>query len=197
MSQIHLSLVGAQPIPVYNGIKDADAEYIFLLHSKNTKQVADNIASNWKGGLNLILVEKPFEYDYCKKLIEKLLANFPDGVFSFNITGGTKIMTLAAYDVAKENNISTIYIDQNNKLTDLSSNQHFFFRNTIELPVYFKLYGQQVKQTTMYNHIDPGLFEMKTRSGKTLKTCKPYLKNIEQKNTHQTIRLPYKTTNLN
>ena len=115
-------------------------------------------------------------------MIENLMEKLPQGTISFNITGGTKIMSLAAYDVAKENNISTIYIDQNNKLTDLSTNQQFVFKNTIDLPAYFRLFGQQGKSSVKYNYADQGQFELKDLIMKNFKDLQPLFKKFRAKN---------------
>ncbi len=181
MDKIHISLIGAQPLPVYNGITYSDADYVFLLHSEGTKRVAENIASNWKGGLNLIPIEEPFDYLYCKTVVEEIVDEYKPGQFSFNITGGTKIMSLAAYDVAKENKMSTIYIDQNNIVTELDKNKQYILKNPIDLAVYFRMFGQLAKITTKYESLDERLFDLKNFLKGNYNNLKPLFKQFRNK----------------
>lgn len=83
MKKVHVSLVGAQPLPVYHGIVNSKADIVYLLHSNDTEKIAKNISSLWARGVNLILVREPFEYEMCKLMIEYLVKEFPESEFSF------------------------------------------------------------------------------------------------------------------
>lgn len=70
-------------------------------------------------------------------------------------------MSLAAYDVAKENSFSAIYINQNNIITELNSSKSYVLETKIDLSVYFKMFGQSAKSTTKSNTISKENFEIK------------------------------------
>jgi len=46
MKKHHLTLVGAQVMPVYNGIMYAKPDKVYLLHSKETLEQAKNIKNS-------------------------------------------------------------------------------------------------------------------------------------------------------
>lgn len=161
MQKIHLSLVGAQPLPVYNGIIDSEAEKVILLCSEETKKVALNLSSLSKFTTEIYLLEHPFIYKYVKDFITQIVKKNPKAEWSFNITGGTKIMTLVAADYARENKIPYIYIDQNNILTDFFAEEQSIFFEKTDLDAYFKLFGQIAKTSVKLETIDKEFFDIK------------------------------------
>jgi len=161
MQHIHLTLVGAQPIPVFNGIQFTLPDRLFMLHSTDTKPIAENIKSILKFDDELILVEKPFDYFYCKNIITELCKNIDPQSMSFNISGGTKIMTLAAADVAAKKGISMFYIDQNNNIIDFTTDKQSQYNKLIPLEIYFRLFGQSIKSTIEYANINEELLAFK------------------------------------
>ena len=43
MSKIHIALVGGQPMPIHVGIEEFKADRLILVHSKESKELAEGI----------------------------------------------------------------------------------------------------------------------------------------------------------
>lgn len=181
-----MALVGAQPIPIYYGILYSNPDTIILLHSKDTLTIAQNIQNVFPKRSILFEIENPFDYFYCRTFIENVIKNTKAAKFTFNVSGGTKIMTLAAVNVGKENRIPMFYIDQNNLITDFSNTKPLLFKETIPLGIYFKLFGQSDKSTTLWNTIDKGLFELKDKIFNDFINFKELFKTNRTKNYDET-----------
>jgi hypothetical protein len=160
MPKFHLTLIGAQALPVYNGILYQPADKVLLFHSKDTEQIALNIQAVLKCDAMLVPIENPFDYKECKEKIEVLVNHSETTDWTFNISGGSKIMTIAALDVARERKIPAFFIDQNNKVTDLQSFNQSIFETPIDLQVYFRLFGQSAKSTIRSTAIDIQYFKL-------------------------------------
>jgi len=156
----HISLIGAQPVPVYNVLLYAKANKAFLVHSADTVAVAQNIKAILGEQCFLKPIEKPFDFEACRSFFLQLVLENPGNSFSFNITGGTKIMTIAALEVAKKLKVPAYFIDQNNVITNINDGERVIFNNPVPLSVHFKLFGQSAKQSTKIETLDKSMFEL-------------------------------------
>jgi hypothetical protein len=161
MTKIHIALVGAQPMPVFNGIHYLKPKRVYLLHSEETRKTAENLKSVLKAEIILVFVEKPFNYEYCKGQIAGLIEINSDAELSFNISGGTKIMTIAANEIAVRLNLPSYYIDQNNVVTQIGKGQVDIIRDIHPLNTYFVLFGQTAKSTTKFEQVSEEYFQYK------------------------------------
>ncbi len=161
--KIQIALVGAQPMPVYNGFVYQKPEKIILLHSQETEITARRLQAVISCECELHKIEKPFDYFYCKNAIEKICLKETENLLNFNISGGSKIMTLATAEIAKEKQIAMFFIDQNNVITDFVSAKRFLFEDTISLAIYFQLFGQSAKSSVLFEEIDKELFIFKNK----------------------------------
>jgi|SRR5947209_4175205 len=113
MSKMMLCLVGEQPVPNILPIRHCKPDEVALIHTRTTKRVSDNLAPLLKKDCRVI----PFEitaYDILKarSSLEKLIESQqwkPDGLI-FNLTGGTKPMAWAAFQLAQELNAEFVYL---------------------------------------------------------------------------------------
>lgn len=114
MSKIHIALVGGQPMPIHVGIEEFKADKLILVHSKESKELAEGIQQS----VDLPCELQPFEsVDYPKiyQATQKLLGEFEQSETIINISGGTKPWTVAFVLLAQQRpNTSIIYVDQNN-----------------------------------------------------------------------------------
>lgn len=156
---LHISLVGAQPLPVFNGVRYVKPDSAFLLHSKDTLDVAQNVNSALEGRCQLFEVELPLDYNYCLQKFEYLVKNVKDVDISVNVSGGTKIMTLAALEVARKNSLRCFYMDQNNQVVDLPSGKSMIYSQEIELGRYFQLFGQSAQGTSRFDMLEENMLE--------------------------------------
>ncbi|MCH7411426.1 DUF1887 family CARF protein [Belliella sp. DSM 111904] len=112
---IIVSLVSDQTIPNVIFIRDmpkADA-YIFITTNKmEKKHIVENIINSCPEGLiensQKIIVEEDSLVDF-KSIVSGKLESSDDNHYYVNITGGTKIMSLGAYNFFTELGDSTIY----------------------------------------------------------------------------------------
>lgn len=112
-----INLIGEQPIPNLLAIKYIKAEKNILLLTDTTKKAAERIKQLCPES-ELHIVE-PYNIDSAVESIEKIVKINDENIF--NITGGTKTMSIAAYNVAVKLKSKFIYLqserekDQNNK----------------------------------------------------------------------------------
>lgn len=122
--KVHITLVGAQTAPVYQGLKDANADLNLLIHSEQTESEAKRIKSEIDKPCELT----PFDPVDLPKIIEsaeKLSARFAtEELVSVNISGGTKLWSIFIYKAFSIlPNTSIFYIDQNNKIWNLKDSE--------------------------------------------------------------------------
>jgi hypothetical protein len=112
--KILINLIGGQTIPNLIAQKYIKPEKIYLLFSESSKKQKDN----YKAILSKIQFDEaqiePYNYDNIKKEIMDYIHTDSNNEFVLNFTGGTKIMSLASFDIFKELNKKAIYIDSEN-----------------------------------------------------------------------------------
>lgn len=113
MSTTILSLVGEQPVPNILPIRHIQPKEVALIHTHTTRRVSDNLVPLLKAKCKVT----PYEvtaYDILKahkslgKLVEKYHKNSDKLIF--NLTGGTKPMAWAAYQLAQELKAEFVYL---------------------------------------------------------------------------------------
>jgi hypothetical protein len=122
--KVHITLVGAQTAPVYQGIKDTNAELNILIHSEQTASEANRIKSEIDKPCELTLfdpVDLPKIIDSVEKLSDRF---YSEESVSINISGGTKLWSIFIYKAFSIlPNTSIFYIDQNNKIWNLKDSE--------------------------------------------------------------------------
>ncbi len=150
MSRIHVCLVSGQPIPNLIPLKTEELapQKVILLVSHDMVVQADRIESvikDWK-----IEVERypivPYDLESAREICLDILARFEDSEVTLNVTGGTKIMALAAFEVFREMRRPIIYVDtQNKEIQKLSPQpEKMKFRGVIKVTPYLTAYGQNL-----------------------------------------------------
>ena len=122
MAHIHIALIGGQSYPVYLGILERQPDGILLIHSSQSKKEAERIQQEVSVKTHLL----EFDPVDIQRIYSQLEKNFPklssDDIYTVNITGGTKLWSIAFYEYFKGYpNAKLIYIDQNNYVCDLVS----------------------------------------------------------------------------
>ncbi len=141
--KIHITLVGGQIIPVYKGILFSQPEKIVLIHSSESENDAihlreivqnDHVAKN---GTELIHIN-PNNFEGILNQLQLLIST--ENTYSFNITSGNKLMALAAYQIAMQNeNCSIYYIDQTDLFTDLKTKENDSIDQFVNIEKVFEL----------------------------------------------------------
>ena len=153
MARIHISLIGGQSYPVYLAILDLQpqTDEILLIHSSQSKEEAERIQQ--EVGVKAHLLEfDPVDIQSVNNQLEKC---FPkqssDDIYTVNITGGTKLWSIAFYEYFKKDfNAKLIYIDQNNYICDLVSLEKRQSTVSFNTDSVFRLNGTKAKSYSLY-----------------------------------------------
>lgn len=127
---VHIALVGGQPMPVYVGIKATEPEFVWLIHSKGGKgsePEADIIMQQC--GIPSKKMEFPaVDYSIIIERAMGILERLKDHKVVINISSGTKPWAVA-FSLLSVNrkNVSLIYVDQNNRVYDITNKEFLSF----------------------------------------------------------------------
>lgn len=131
-----LSLIGEQPIPNLLPVRYLQPDETLLVYTSKTREVASRLRRLISGGsgdgsieynLDNDLQTEPFAFEDILAQLRKRLAGRREVVF--NLTGGTKMMALAAYALAAARSAPFVYLDSESGKSDL-----LFFRFEKGLP---------------------------------------------------------------
>lgn len=113
MKGVMICLVGEQPVPNLLPIRHCRPKQVVLVYSATTKRVSDNLERLLKGKFSVLSHEVP-PYDIAaaqESLAGYLCQQGWQGAdLLFNLTGGTKPMSLAAFRLAQEQNAPIVYL---------------------------------------------------------------------------------------
>ncbi|MBL7921144.1 MAG: DUF1887 family protein [Bacteroidia bacterium] len=136
-----ITLIGGQILPVYTGIVERKPDVVHVLYSKDSKQhysVLKNVLST--KAINSYQID-PFNYEEIRKKVEEIIFDNDKEDFELNITGGTKIMAIAAQQVFNDLKFPIFYIDQKHVLFDISEKKSSPILNKINIETFLKLSG--------------------------------------------------------
>ena len=155
--KIHITLVGGQPAPVYNGIVATRPDKVVFIYSVESQNVVDAI----KREINIAIDEQePLDTTDPQKILERanaLADKYKDDEITLNISSGLKSWShLFGRVFDSLPNASVVYMDQNNILWNyrtMESQSDFVF----DMDVQFRLYGNNLenyKQLSDYTEND-------------------------------------------
>lgn len=114
-----IALVGEQPLPNFLLAQHEHPDALLLVYTLKTEPVYEKLKATLQSETAIYeLPTDPYNViaiikDLKAKLAEKKIAAFQP--FVFNLTGGTKAMSLAAYHVAQQYNAPVIYLESEEK----------------------------------------------------------------------------------
>lgn len=162
MKKIHITLVGAQPAPIYNGIIAISPHKIIYIYSqsKNSRITLSTLKNELKIDADEIQLDvtNPTKIKYCA---EQLAEIYKDHEVTVNISSGLKSWAYWFSVVfAQYENASVIYFDQNNVLWNyrtMQSSTDFNF----DMHTLFRLYGNPIENNyTPFSQYTPQDFEI-------------------------------------
>jgi hypothetical protein len=112
----HLILVSAQPIPNLTPIFDDTLrpKKVVMLVSPDMQERSKALENIYKPrGISVerCLIEDPWDADRMREQVEDmLLTQYPDGDIALNATGGTKLMSIAAYEAFRSCQLPIFYV---------------------------------------------------------------------------------------
>ncbi len=153
--KIHISLVGAQREPVYNGIRQTVPDMVVLVHSERTEADAKAVQNMFADtGTDFTLIKmKATQYSVimATALEIKAIVKPDENEVSLNLVGGTKFWALAFFDVFRDTSANIMLISQNGIVTDLRSMQETVLDESLDLDTHFRLQGNPLTQFTPFD----------------------------------------------
>jgi len=158
MGKVHITLVGGQPAPVYNGILATQPDKVVYIYSDESRPIVEILKSVVKVDFDDIPPIDPIDPHKIKKLVLYLAEKYKNDEITVNISSGLKSWTFffsIVFD--KMTNAAIVYMDQNNVLWNYKNMTHtteFAF----DMHMQFRLYGNPIenhyKSYSSYNNAD-------------------------------------------
>jgi hypothetical protein len=137
-----ISFLGGQLLPIYIGIKEYMPDKLHFIASEESKEGMKVLKDLFKELKFTEFICDPFDFYAIKKriesIIEKIDAN--DDVL-INLTGGTKIMLLAAQSVISDKTVNGFYINQDYSLIEVPSYEKKQIESELSVKDFFALSG--------------------------------------------------------
>ena len=139
MKHVHITLVGEQIAPVYNGILATNPNLVIFIHSDKTREHVQRIKQN----LHLSSIPKeldPSDMNDISTKVAQIRKTYADSEqISINISSGTKAWTYYfIQEFSSLSNVTFFYVDQNNKIWNLreKTNEELSFDMDRQLQLY-------------------------------------------------------------
>lgn len=150
--EIHITLVGGQPDPVYFVIKHLNPDEIIYICSQESKQDALLIKEIVNAPNQEILCIDPLNAHEIQKTAEVLSERYATDNVSVNISGGTKPWTFFFGEIFHNcPNAKIMFIDQNYRLWNYTDMQSADISNVFDLPTSFILHSNPLLHYTDFN----------------------------------------------
>jgi len=206
MKHIHMCLVSDQPIPNVTSCLQLKPDHVELLYTKDKINQGLRIEGFLKTrGMSVRGTEiLPFEMPAVMEVCKALLVEYADFKVSLNVTGGTKIAALGAFQVFMEAHKDIYYVNTNDReLIRLApDNQDMTIEATMPLLDYLDIHGFRPES---YTNDDTPILKRKkvTEFLAELSIRKPRLigelngsfgKNVDVKDLHYPFNLSLRQT---
>lgn len=149
----HLILVSAQPIPNLTPVLDdtLKPKKVVMLVSANMQERSNALENIYKSrGIKVerCLLANPWDASQISDQVLDIIASYPDGDIALNATGGTKLMSIAAYEVFRSANLPIFYVHpEHDRLIWLSPKlPEVDLADRIKLKDYLMAYGASTVQ---------------------------------------------------
>jgi hypothetical protein len=109
-----ISLIGEQPLPILLADRALQPARHVLAHSEKTQRVAENLHAMLPH-TELLPLTDPYHLDSLRAIFETA---YRPGM-TFNLTGGTKPMAWAGYEVARSRGAQIVYLESEKKQSKL------------------------------------------------------------------------------
>ena len=150
--KVHITLVGGQPAPVYNGIIATQPEKVVFVYSDKSREVAERISKEVKLPSERRKVD-PVDLNDIEKKVLQCAEQFKNDDVSVNISSGTKPWAFYFAKIfGQMPNATLFYVDQNNtlwNLTDKSSRKVDF-----DMDAQFRLLGNRLTNFKRFSELD-------------------------------------------
>lgn len=145
-----ITFVGGQLLPVFVGIKEFSPDKIHFIVSEESKNKIGLLKPFFT---NKIFSEKqcnPFDFTSIKTKLTEILQKIESSdEVEFNLTGGTKVMVLAAQAIMQEKNIKGFYINLDNTFLQLPSYEIKKITSEITTKEFLEMTGHKISHSNV------------------------------------------------
>ena len=112
-------ILGKENLSVYHGLKEYGADSVHFILTELTANmhlaILEMLPRNLKWATYIV---EPYDAHYVEKVCREIHNEYP-GDYIYNLSEGTKVMTIAALNVAKEHNAKALFISQTGDVVNL------------------------------------------------------------------------------
>lgn len=143
-NKVHIALVGGQPMPVYLGIKYADAQKVILVHSNSSHHLAERMRAEFDTKCVEFIEFDPVEISKIESSVKKLCEQYKECEISVNISGGTKPWAyFFSLIFGQLPNATLFYVDQNCYVWNLHTKEKKYI--DFNIAAQFRLLGNPLE----------------------------------------------------
>jgi len=136
--------LGGQLIPIYIGIKEYMPDKVHFIASEESKEGMIVLRELFKEFKFSEFICDPFSFYAIKKRIESIIEKVDANAdVLINLTGGTKIMLLAAQSVISEKHVKGFYINQDYSFIEVPSYQKKQIEYQLSIKDFLRLSGHK------------------------------------------------------
>jgi len=142
-AEVQIALVGGQNIPIYIGVLERQPTTIHLFCTQQSQANAEILKKMFsRAECRIQHIDHGKILNIKKKIID--IIKMIDGPVEINLTGGTKMMALAAYEAARQTNSRAFYVDgRRDLLTWVPEGNDEELQCSLSTEDYFKLQGHE------------------------------------------------------
>lgn len=140
-----INFLGGQLLPIYIGIKEFMPDKIHFIASDESKEGIKILKDIFPDIIFSEFICDPFDFYSIKKRIRSIIDKLDaqDDVL-INLTGGTKIMLLAAQSIISESNIKGFYVNQDYSFIEVPSYDKKQITSELSIQDFFGLSGHKI-----------------------------------------------------
>ena len=179
MATVLVSLISRQPMPNYIGARVVMPDKMIYFVTPQEGVTMEYLQSVLQLPFETKTVHA-FDFQSIREAFRQVIQQYKGEHLILNLTGGTKIMALSAFDIARENAIPAIYVNTaENKLIHLQGSQIHGEKipEVVDVPTYLKLHGHQFLASASPTH--PQLAGFIGENIQSLKSLLLHLRGIE------------------
>ncbi len=155
MKKIQLTLLGGQTLPIYYIIAQQQPDIVYLIYTRQSKDMADRIANEVKSQFPKIICKYketlPYEVTCTAEVCESIHCEEEgkENEFTYNLTGGTKPMAFGAFLTGEKHHAKLLYTDSK-VILNLQTYDQEPLTCSLNFETIFRLQDQSLKEYQEY-----------------------------------------------
>lgn len=148
-----ITFIGGQVLPIFVGIKEYSPDKIHFIVSEESKDKINLLKPLLDTKIYSEIICNAYDFISIKEACEEIINRLePTDEISFNMTGGTKIMVLAAQSLIQKGSGEGFYLNPDNTILKLPS--YTFMQLTCEISVreFLDLSGHKINSFKLINY---------------------------------------------